>query len=197
MVMRDGTRYQCLVCSNSARDMYNSREHMYTHLASCSSVKYRHSFVEPSVLHIFDSRSPVHPLSCYWYDTGNQPQKMCKTEFYSFAFHFPGFYNLLKFFWRRTPLKSITNTSNCNLPNEVSICDRRELRTPRCSARWTSLWGGSCSTTAGSATPASSAGGCSTCQATRSRSISCTSTSGTTLPAEWWPEVIKKIERVY
>ena len=34
MVMRDGTRYQCLVCSNSARDMYNSREHMYTHLAS-------------------------------------------------------------------------------------------------------------------------------------------------------------------
>ena len=32
--MRDGTRYQCLVCANSARDMYNSREHMYTHLDS-------------------------------------------------------------------------------------------------------------------------------------------------------------------
>ena len=38
MVMRDGTRYQCLVCSNSARDMYNSREHMYTHLGRGSSV---------------------------------------------------------------------------------------------------------------------------------------------------------------
>ena len=45
MVMRDGTRYQCLVCSNSARDMYNSREHMYTHLESCLSVHQLHSFV--------------------------------------------------------------------------------------------------------------------------------------------------------
>ena len=32
MIVRDGTRYQCLICANSARDMWNSREHMYTHL---------------------------------------------------------------------------------------------------------------------------------------------------------------------
>lgn len=30
MVVKEGTRFRCLICANNARDMYNSREHMYT-----------------------------------------------------------------------------------------------------------------------------------------------------------------------